>query len=271
MILLIATSLVLLLSDINVTSSRARHSIGGFNTRIVNGKNAELYDIPSQVGIFFLINNEWNLLCGGVLIKPDKVLTAAHCMEGKTVSDVKVSVGMLNSHGPPTQYEQLKCVNKIKTHEDYVALINDLAILTLDTPVMLNKNVKVAQLADDSSTFFDTPCIISGWGIVNDSETTAPDRLQKTSVMLLSQEECIFYLEDYREQINDRQLVCVLSKQGKLSKSCSGDSGGPLLCGPQLDQLVGITSFGITDCSTEYPDMYTDVTQYYRRWIEKNS
>ncbi|XP_055891736.1 fibrinolytic enzyme, isozyme C-like [Biomphalaria glabrata] len=247
-----------------------RHSIGGFNKRIINGKNAELYDIPSQVGIFVLINNEWNLLCGGVLIKPDKVLTAAHCMEGKTVSNVKVSVGMLNSHGPPTQYEQLKCVTKIKTHEDYVDLINDLAILALDTPVMLNKNVKVAQLADDSSDFVDTPCIISGWGASNNSENAFPNRLQKTSVMLLSQEDCLYYWSEETEGINNKEFVCVASKRDD-SSSCNGDSGGPLLCGPNLDKLVGVCAIVVAGCPKDFPFVYTDVTQYHRSWIEKNS
>ncbi|KAK6983723.1 fibrinolytic enzyme isozyme C-like isoform X2 [Biomphalaria glabrata] len=268
--LLIATSLVLLLADISVTSSRARHSIGGFNKRIIYGKNAELYDIPYQVGIFVRGKKEWNLLCGGVLIKIDKVLTAAHCMEDETAMNTKVAVGLLDSVGAPTQYEQFIYVKKIKIHEGYENVASDLAILTLATPAILNNNVKVAQLADDSSDFVDTPCIISGWGRNNYSDNAFPNRLQKTSVMLLSQEECIYYWSDQSEGIDNKEFVCVASEQGD-STSCNGDSGGPLLCGPNLDKLVGVLSFGTTNCPTEYPVVYTDVTQYHRSWIEKNS
>nr|KAI8763816.1 fibrinolytic enzyme; isozyme C-like isoform X1 [Biomphalaria glabrata] len=231
--LLIATSLFLLLTDIDVTSSRARHSIGGFDKRIINGTNAELYDFPSQVGIFYRRDNNWTLECGGVLIKPDKVLTAAHCMKGVKAINVKVSVGMLNKFGPPTQYEQIIYVKRIKIHEDFDAkaiLINDLAILTLANPAILNNNVKVAQLAVDSSDFFDKLCIVSGWGKSNYTDIS-----------------------------------------GEPSIPCNGDSGGPLFCGPRLDQLVGVTSFGRNGCPIDSPVVYTDVSQCYRSWIETNS
>ncbi|XP_055892943.1 fibrinolytic enzyme, isozyme C-like isoform X2 [Biomphalaria glabrata] len=236
--LLIATSLFLLLTDIDVTSSRARHSIGGFIKRIIYGTNAELYDIPSQVGIFYRRENNWTLECGGVLIKPDKVLTAAHCMKGVKAINVKVSVGMLNKFGPPTQYEQIIYVKRIKIHEDFDAkaiLINDLAILTLANPAILNNNVKVAQLAVDSSDFFDKLCIVSGWGKSNYTDISGKNRLQKTSITLLSKEECISNWKLYSDRINDRQLVCVLDKQ------------------------------------VDSPVVYTDVSQCYRSWIETNS
>ncbi|XP_055892945.1 chymotrypsin B-like isoform X4 [Biomphalaria glabrata] len=199
--LLIATSLFLLLTDIDVTSSRARHSIGGFIKRIIYGTNAELYDIPSQVGIFYRRENNWTLECGGVLIKPDKV----------------------------------------------------------------------AQLAVDSSDFFDKLCIVSGWGKSNYTDISGKNRLQKTSITLLSKEECISNWKLYSDRINDRQLVCVLDKQGEPSIPCNGDSGGPLFCGPRLDQLVGVTSFGRNGCPIDSPVVYTDVSQCYRSWIETNS
>uniref|UniRef100_A0A2C9L242 Peptidase S1 domain-containing protein n=1 Tax=Biomphalaria glabrata TaxID=6526 RepID=A0A2C9L242_BIOGL len=267
--LLIATSLVLLLADINVTSGRARHSIGGFNKRVINGTNAELYDIPFQVGIFVRGKKEWKQQCGGTLIKIDKVLTAAHCMEDETAMNTKVAVGMLNIFGAPTQYEQFIYVKKIKMHEGYENVASDLAILTLATPAILNNNVKVAQLADDSSDFVDTPCIVSGWGASNNSENAFPNRLQKTSVMLLSQEDCLYYWSEETEGINNKEFVCVASKQDD-SSSCNGDSGGPLLCGPKLDKLVGVCAIVVAGCPKDFPFVYTDVTQYHRSWIEKN-
>ncbi|KAK0056261.1 fibrinolytic enzyme isozyme C, partial [Biomphalaria pfeifferi] len=77
------------------------------------------------------------------------VLTAAHCVEGVDVSDLRAVVGLLNLYGPPTGYEQFVSISKINMYEDHWLINNneiyDIAVLTLATPVRPNKNVETVS------------------------------------------------------------------------------------------------------------------------------
>ncbi|XP_055861118.1 thrombin-like enzyme ancrod [Biomphalaria glabrata] len=47
---------------------------------------------------------------------------------------------------------------------------------------------------------------------------------------------------------------------------CRADSGGPLMCGKYLDELVGVLSRGPADCVGNAPALYVNLSAY-RDWL----
>ena len=54
----------------------------GMTSRIVGGSQAESNEFPWQVSLQYRSGFSWYHFCGGSLIAPNWILTAAHCLEG---------------------------------------------------------------------------------------------------------------------------------------------------------------------------------------------
>uniref|UniRef100_A0A2C9KU18 Peptidase S1 domain-containing protein n=1 Tax=Biomphalaria glabrata TaxID=6526 RepID=A0A2C9KU18_BIOGL len=185
--------------------------------RIVNGQDAQLFDIPSLVALYRRNGGSWELFCGAVLIASNKVLTAAHCANRIATSDLRAVFGFLNYFGPPTGYEQVVSISKINVHEDDWDIdgirIYDIAVLTLATPVRPIKNVKVAKLADKIDGYVNTYCIMSGWGYTNQTLMVEPNRLQKAITMIISSTKCKDIWSGLADAL-DEFFVCVYNEKG---------------------------------------------------------
>jgi len=198
------------------------------NMSIVNGRPAAECSWPWQIHLGG---------CGGTLIAPDWVLSAAHCGSPRTAY-----AGLRNMSN--TWEGQQRTVTQTIFHPRYRSpkqFSNDLALLKLDRPFDLNECVNTACLPA-TAVPVGKKCWITGWGNLR-NQGSRPQILQEASTDIHAQSTCSSSMGS--NMVSD-DMVCVLGTfNGQQTSACNGDSGGPLVCEEGGQWFVhGATSWG---------------------------
>ncbi|XP_068273087.1 acrosin-like [Nyctibius grandis] len=238
-------------------------------SRVVGGTDAQ----PGAWPWIVSIQDPWRVgtghLCGGSLISPQWVLTAAHCfIEARNIGMWRVVIGatQLTQPGPETQ---VRHIMRLLVHEHYfnVTQRNDIALLELDQPVHCGYYVQLACVPDASLRVSAlTNCYVSGWGATTARSGGSSDVLQEARVHLIDTKICNSR-RWYKGAIHSHNL-CAGYPQGGID-TCQGDSGGPLVCQDNSADyfwLVGVTSWGYGCARPNQPGVYTS-TQHFYDWI----
>ncbi|XP_073833442.1 serine protease SP24D-like [Musca autumnalis] len=241
----------------NITASQAKKIFSLYpEPRIVNGQSAKDGQFPHQVALF--IGNHF--ACGGSIITPNYVVTAAHCVTSGgrpnpySASRLNVRVGSLfyNSGG------EVIGVSQVKVHPSYRRTVNDIALLKLSKPLVFTDKIKPIAIAKQSPAD-GVAVITSGWGLLRRSGPT-PRELQYTTMTALSQNNCRRRLWSVSSTV-----LCLAPRSG--NGVCSGDSGGPAVYN---NELVGVTNYVVGGCGSRYPDGYANAAYHYS-FIKNNS
>ncbi|KAM6306960.1 acrosin-like [Podargus strigoides] len=237
--------------------------------RVVGGTDAQ----PGAWLWIVSIQDPWRPgmghVCGGSLISPHWVLTAAHCfIEAKHIMMWRVVIGatQLTRLGPEAQ---VRTVRRLLLHEHYnsASQKNDIALLELDQPVQCSPYIQLACVPDASLRVSElTACYISGWGSMAARAGGAADVLQEAKVHLIDVRLCNSS-RWYGGAVHTHN-VCAGYPQGGID-TCQGDSGGPLVCKDRNTDyfwLVGVTSWGKGCARPNQPGVYTS-TQHFYDWI----
>ncbi|XP_037352934.1 hyaluronan-binding protein 2 [Talpa occidentalis] len=225
------------------------------------------WQVSLQTSVPLTVSMPKGHFCGGALIHPCWVLTAAHCTEIK-VKYLRVVLG--DRDLKTTEFhEQTFGVEKIFKHSGYNERDkiphNDIALLKLK-PVdghcaVESKYVKTVCLPEEPFPS-GTECHIAGWGATETEKLS--HELLDARVKLISNTKC--NSRQFYDRMLDDSMICAGNLENPRNDTCQGDSGGPLTCEKNGTYYVyGLVSWGL-ECG-KVPGVYTQVTKFLN-WIE---
>ena len=196
------------------------------------------------------------------------VVTAAHCTDGQSPSNLKVRVGdtSLDEEFEATSFTI--GVKTIKQHENYNSgtLENDISVLELesDVPLDLYPNIKPACLPN-AGALFPGDAIVSGWGTVA-SGGYLTSYLNEVGVTVFADGDC-----GSMNSAMTSDMMCAGLKEGG-KDACQGDSGGPLVASdPGMNDsmsLIGVVSWGYGCAGVDALGIYAEVS-HFTDWLNQ--
>jgi trypsin len=252
-----------------------------WNKTWISGKLIPLSDVPYQVSI----QSQGRHFCGGAIIRPDMIVTAAHCLYTRNVNDVIIRVG--------TVYQglggELFRVSKFIVHPqyNYDTDFMDIALIKLSGSITLRSGLKeTIRLADQGELIAEgTLTLVSGWGETrNERElntvlrgvvlpTVSFEKCRKSYPTISREVFCAGYYETGGRDACQGRKTNWISVNILIVTSWTyfqpGDSGGPL---KRLSdrKLIGVVSRGFDCAQPKYPGVYVSIAAV-RSWIDKQA
>lgn len=228
---------------------------------VVGGSETVPYSRPYQVAL--LMNGRQG--CGGTLISPDWVLTAAHCLDSASTSSLTVQVG---AHSISRRDGQNLRVSQIIRHENWRGAQGiqsgwDIAVLKLATPApaSIQPAVLPTVAQDGQLAAVGRAVTVSGWGLTR-NQGSPSDVLREVNLPVISNQSCS---SELRTSLPG-SVICGGGAGGV--SACNGDSGGPYAVnsGGKF-YSIGIVSWGNACVGAT---VFTR-TSSYLSWIEQKT
>lgn len=234
-------------------------------SRIVGGTFTTVHEYPWMVALVGATTG--TPFCGGTLIDNQWVLTASHCLDGFSASDIVIRLGEHQvDSGSETFHTINSTVAEIFVHEDYdeITVDNDIGLVKLSSPVTFTDQIAPACLPFKfpKATFNGRMATVTGWGTTT-YQGTVSNILQEISLPVVGKAQCENF-SSVAGSLTDN-MFCTY-EAGK--DSCQGDSGGPLVYEQTGRQyLIGVVSWGKGCAQVDNPGVYAKVNNYLG-WIE---
>ena len=261
--------------------------------RIVGGTTTTAANHPWQAALVldsrFGGTDLTRLFCGGSLVTPYIVLTAAHCVfdtdpdcgsapkppcslsdpggDGTSrldPNDVDIIVGRTTITGAGGTENDAFRTDYIPTGYSAATKQNDFAYISIDNPPSTQQRIDIVDEKDGPSWKVGAPTRVTGYGLtVPGNNSSKSDTLRIATVPVIADNTCgspLVYGSLFFKQVQ----ICAGHLAGGID-SCQGDSGGPLQtaagAASGTTRLVGIVSFGSGCAEVNSPGVYTRVAQ----------
>ncbi|XP_028643161.1 mast cell protease 1-like [Grammomys surdaster] len=220
---------------------------------IICGDEAKPHSRPYMAHLKIIRYHGRQDICGGVLITPQFVLTAAHCKGSK----ITVILGAHNVSKTESTQQKIK-VEKQINHPNFIWNLhfNDIMLLKLEEQAKLTPAVDVIPLPGPSDSIKPgETCWAAGWGLTGVTEPTS-DTLREVDLRIMDKEACVKH-----KYYDDNIQVCVGSPT-MLNSVYKGDIGGPLVCAGVAHGIASYNSYPVE----KPPSVFTRISSYMP-WI----
>jgi trypsin len=235
-----------------------QETLGSVGEEIVGGTVSASGAIPWIVSL-----RSSSHFCGGVIYNANTIITAAHCVSGRSPSSLQIRYNTLTHASGGT----LLSISEIRAHPSYNSstIDNDIAVIKVSSPLILGQTQAraVTLPTQGSDPAAGKSVIAAGWGTTSEGGSLSAS-LRQVTVPIVARSTA---QADYgASSITANMIAAGLAQGGE--DACQGDSGGPLTTASGV--LVGITSWGNGCARANYPGIYTRVGNYVT-WIQSNA
>ncbi|MFD0317303.1 trypsin-like serine protease [Streptomyces flavalbus] len=221
----------------------------GVDAKIIGGTTTSITSAPWMAQLWYYDEaNDFGFFCGGAVVAPTKILTAAHCVQGYDwYANGAVVTGTAQLADDDLYGGTVSGVWRQWSHPSYSArtIDNDIAVLTLPNPVKATP-IRMTTASDTASYAAGTQAKVYGWGRTSSTSQDISQALKVATLPIQSDTTCSgFYGADFVKG----HMVCAgnpaTGSDTGTTSPCNGDSGGPLVVN---NRIVGVVSWGVTDC-----------------------
>ncbi|MFD6298755.1 trypsin-like serine protease [Streptomyces sp. NPDC060235] len=243
------------------TSLSAGTTATHIDPKIIGGTTAAIATAPWMAQLWYIDDkgtssqsDDLGFFCGGSVVSPTKILTAAHCVKDENGKSYNWQAHGFVITGTAQLLSETGETNGVVTgvarqwnHPSYspTAINNDIAVLTLDTPVSA-KPIRMTTSGDTASYASGTKATLYGWGRTTSTNQDISETLKTATLPVNSDTTC---KSAYGSEFVAGHMVCAGTKatgtDTGTTTACNGDSGGPLIVN---SRIVGVVSWGVKDC-----------------------
>lgn len=268
-----------------------------FTPKIIDGQSATRGQFPFYALLQIYIGESMPINCGGILISADFILTCGHCLM-KPACRASVYLGIWNTKLLEQETDIIAVeANRFHIYPFHVDKLhwNDIALIHLPRPAMLNEYIQPIRLPSDCSSNIHLDVIVMGHGRTSIDGISPTDYLKYAHLQTVPIQEC---RTSYKFLLFRKSVICAKPYEGsrqsaykvffyhfflcdlnlnwlnqfvvfdKLEMCFSqGDSGSALIRAKD-NALIGVVSFGKENVNNNQLQGFTNILSY-QNWIYK--